>query len=78
MVSLVVTPVSRLLLVAHRIELKFLYDLFSLIVPISSLFLMHSFGYDFFSCLSVYISVYIAGTLMYYGLIWWVSGSITA
>ncbi len=78
MVSLVVSPVSRLLLVADRIELKFLYDLFSLIVPISSLFLMHSFGYDFFSCLSVYISVYIAGTLMYYGLIWWVSGSITA
>ena len=70
MVSLVVSPVSRLLLVVDKIELKFIFDTVNLLVPNSGIFIMNYFGYGFLSSLGVYIAFSIVANIIYYGLIW--------
>lgn len=70
MVSLVVNPVSRLLLVVNKMEVKFIFDIVSLIVPVVSLFGMNYLGYGFLSCLGTYVVFHIAANFLYYGLIW--------
>lgn len=70
MVALVVSPVSRLLLVVDKMEIKFIFDVISLLVPIVSIFTMNHFGYNFLSSLGVYAVFHIMANFIYYGLIW--------
>ena len=73
-VALIVSPVSRLLVVAEKIELKLYFDVFSLVVPILGMIIMHHIGYGFFSCLAGYAFFNIVAYAMYFRLIWHVSG----
>jgi O-antigen/teichoic acid export membrane protein len=70
MVAVVISPVSRLLLVVDRMELKLIFDLVNLIIPISSLFVMYQWGYDFLVCICAYVFSSIVANLVYYVLIW--------
>jgi O-antigen/teichoic acid export membrane protein len=70
MVSFVVSPVSRLLLVVDKIELKFVFDTINLLVPNIGLFVMNYYGSGFFSCLGVYATFSIGAYIIYYSIIW--------
>jgi O-antigen/teichoic acid export membrane protein len=70
MVSLVVSPVSRLLLVVDKIELKFIIDLTNLILPNIGMFGLNYFGYGFFPCVAVYVAFSSGALILYYWLIW--------
>ncbi|MBI3584678.1 MAG: oligosaccharide flippase family protein [Nitrospinae bacterium] len=73
MVGLVVSPVSRLLLVVNRMELKLLYDFISLCAPIFGLWVMHHLNYSFLESLVAYSAIQIFSNLIYFGLIWYAS-----
>lgn len=70
MVSLVVSPTSRLLLVVDKMEVKFVFDIISLIVPIGGMFVMNYLGCNFYTCLGVYVVFHILSNFIYYWLIW--------
>jgi len=78
MVSLVVSPVSRLLLVVDKMEVKFIFDFVGLVLPISGLFLGNYFGFSFLTCLMVYVFFHILANILYYYLIWRASNPFTA
>lgn len=70
MVSLVVSPVSRLLLVVDKIELKFIFDMVNLLLPNIGMVGMTYFGYGFFPSLGVYVIFSTGAYILYYWLIW--------
>lgn len=65
----VVSPVSRILFVVDKVEIKFIFDLISLIVPIFSFYVIHYLGYNFINCLIVYVTLNILAYLIYHLLI---------
>ena len=75
LVSLVVSPLSRLLIVVDKVGFKLISDIFSLLVPIVSLYGMSLLGYDILPALVVYMIFNILNYLNYYGLILKATGS---
>jgi len=70
LVGLVVTPISRLLLVINRPELKFPVDFARIFIPNVALFLMHREGYNLFQTMTVFSVLSSLTYLLYFWLIW--------
>jgi len=68
--GLVASPVSRLLLVTNRVELKLIFDVISVAAPLLAFYGMHRMAYGFLSCVAVYSGLAVFSYLLYLGLIW--------
>jgi len=73
--GMVVGPVSRLLFVVNRIELKLIVDVFRLVIPVSGLYWMYAVGFNFWYSVALYSFLCTAIYLFYYLLIWYAAGA---
>ncbi len=73
--ALTVSPLSRVLYIVDRIEYKLVFDVFSLLVPVVSLYGFHLMGWGLYRCLAVYSVLHLCSSCIYFGLIWKASGS---
>ena len=69
-IGLVVSPLSRLLLVTNRGELKLVADFANLIVPIVSFYGANALGYSFLTSMIVFVGMFVTANLLYLYLIW--------
>ncbi len=74
LVGMVVSPVSRVLFVVNRSELKLIIDFVRLFVPALGLWGMHAMEYDFWHSVAVFSLLSTLNYLLYFGLIWYASG----
>jgi len=74
LISLVVSPVSRLLFVVNRPELKIVVDVMRIAIPFLSFQVMYGFGYGFYLCVGAFSLFGVLSFLLYFGLIWYASG----
>ena len=71
---MVVSPMSRLLFVVNRSELKLVIDGVRLFVPIFGLWVMHDMGCDFWYSVTAFSLLSSLNYILYFGLIWYASG----
>ncbi|MFH2142003.1 MAG: hypothetical protein ABIJ97_06250, partial [Bacteroidota bacterium] len=71
--AMIVSRVSRLIVVITRLEFKFISDGIKLIVPIFSLIIMHYFEFTFIMCLMLYSIMHVLSNLIFFLIIWKVS-----
>jgi O-antigen/teichoic acid export membrane protein len=70
LVGMVVSPVSRLLWVVNRSELKLVVDVLRILVPLVSIFGMYFAGYGFWACMIAFGLLQLFSYLIYFYLIW--------
>lgn len=73
LLGMVVSPVSRLLFVVNRSELKLVIDGVRLFVPVLGIWGMHAMGYGFWYTVAVYSLLSSLNYLLYFGLILYAS-----
>lgn len=73
LVGLIVSPLSRLLLVANRTEIKLLADIVCLVFPIFALYLTSQIKWSFWFCMMTFSSIQVLAYFFYFSLIWFVS-----
>lgn len=73
--GMVVSPVSRLLLVVNKQELKLFVDIIRLLVPNLCIFVMHYNGYNFWESMIAFSLMSTLAYCFYYCLIWRCSNS---
>jgi len=73
-VGMVVSPVSRVLFVVDRTELKLISDCIRLIVPLGGLWCMYALGYNFLYSVTVFSLLSTLSYMLYLWLVWFVSG----
>ena len=78
LLGMVVSPVSRLLFVVNRSELKLLIDGVRLCVPIFGIWGMHTMGYDFWYSVAVFSVLSSLNYVFYFGLIWHASSGVAS
>ncbi|MBW2662453.1 MAG: oligosaccharide flippase family protein [Deltaproteobacteria bacterium] len=74
LLGMVVSPMSRLLFVVNRSELKLVIDGVRLFVPIFGLWVMHDMGCDFWYSVTAFSLLSSLNYILYFGLIWYASG----
>lgn len=77
LLGMVVSPVSRLLFVVNRSELKLIIDGVRLFVPIFGLWAMHDMGYNFWYSVAAFSFLNSLNYILYFGLIWYASSEKT-
>ena len=73
LVGLIVSPLSRVLLVANRQEIKLLADVVCLVFPVFALYMTSQMGWSFWSCMLTFSGIQVLAYFFYFGLIWFVS-----
>ncbi len=73
LVGLIVSPLSRLLLVANRQEIKLLADVVCLVFPIFALYMTSQMEWSFWSCMMIFSGIQVLAYFLYFSLIWFVS-----
>jgi lipopolysaccharide exporter len=69
MAGLVVSPLGRVLLVAGHSELKLVIDSIRSLIPLVSFYVMHSLGYGFLACVTLYSLLAVCAYALYFLLI---------
>jgi len=78
LVGLIVSPLSRLLLVANRQEIKLLADVVCLVFPIFTLYMTSQMEWSFLFCMMTFSGIQVLAYFLYFSLIWFVSKENTA
>lgn len=68
--SLVVSPVSRLLLVVNRTEIKLLADFICLVLPLLGITISHHYNGNFLFSMTVFSFMHIIANIFYFFIIW--------
>lgn len=71
--SLVVSPVSRLLLVVDRTEIKLLADFICLVFPLLGLTITHHYNGNFLFSMAIFSFMHIIANIFYFFIIWFSS-----
>lgn len=73
-VSLAISPVTRIFAVVNRPELKLTFDIGLIAVPVMAFIVLHDRGAGYWSCMIAYVALGTLAYLFYLGLTLWVAG----
>lgn len=72
--ALAVSPVTRLYSVVHRPELKLIFDVGQIGVPVVSFAVLHQRGVGYWQCMAIYVGLSTAAFVLHLALTLWVAG----